>query len=328
MNERGSGEVYDAYYYAHGCGRPYQRDDEWLAFFDGIAQRIVEEIRPRTVLDAGCAMGFLVEGLRHREVEAYGIDISTYAISQVHAQVAPFCRVGSLVDPLERDYDLMVCIEVLEHLTPTDGRQAIANLCAHSADVLFSSTPGDYKEVTHHNVQPVEGWAEFFAQQGFVRDVDFDASFITPWAIRFRRARDAWPRVIRDYERRYYSLWTENLNLRALAGELRAQVAQSAAAQPVAVGSQTQALDPVEVATLRSNLVGEQARAQAWKASAEDWQARWHDLEGGAGWRMLVAARRWRVRLAPHGSWRDRAFRTVLGALLRRRDPVGREERS
>ncbi len=83
-------EVYDAYYYAHGCGRPYQRDAEWMAFFGTIADRIVEETAPRSALDAGCAMGFLVEQLRARDVEAFGIDISEYAISQAHPDVQPF----------------------------------------------------------------------------------------------------------------------------------------------------------------------------------------------------------------------------------------------
>jgi len=44
--------VFDAHYYAQGCGRPYQRDAHWLAFFDEIADKIVQTIQPKTVLDA------------------------------------------------------------------------------------------------------------------------------------------------------------------------------------------------------------------------------------------------------------------------------------
>ena len=78
-NDRGIGftdeEVYDSYYYAHDCGRPYQRDEEWLSFFGKIADCIVSDFQPKIVLDAGCAMGFLVEKLRERDVSAFGIDI-------------------------------------------------------------------------------------------------------------------------------------------------------------------------------------------------------------------------------------------------------------
>src|SRR5690242_6887663 len=83
MGSQAGATAYDAYYYATSCGRPYQRDDVWLRLFDVIADRIVRELRPQSVLDAGCAMGFLVEGLRRRGVEAFGFDISEYAIKNV-----------------------------------------------------------------------------------------------------------------------------------------------------------------------------------------------------------------------------------------------------
>ncbi|MFO0810212.1 MAG: methyltransferase domain-containing protein, partial [Gemmataceae bacterium] len=97
-----SSNLYNGFYYAHCCGRPYRRSPEWEAFFGGIADRIVSQLRPTTVLDAGCAKGFLVEALRDRGVEAYGIDISGTAIDEVRPDIRPYCRVGSLTDPLPR----------------------------------------------------------------------------------------------------------------------------------------------------------------------------------------------------------------------------------
>ncbi|MGQ9786821.1 MAG: class I SAM-dependent methyltransferase, partial [Anaerolineae bacterium] len=218
-------QLYDAYYYAHDCGSPYQRDPHWLAFFGAIADQIVARIAPRTVLDAGCAMGFLVEELRRRGVDCYGVDISEYAIANVHPDIRPFCWVGSICDPFPQRYDLIVCIEILEHVPAAESQKAIANLCQHTDDILFSSTPFDYKEATHLNVQPPEHWAEMFAQHKFFRDVDFDASFILPWAVRFRRRQDPPPRLVREYERRFWRLWKENLELRELSLEMRRQLA-------------------------------------------------------------------------------------------------------
>jgi len=216
---------FDKNYFQRGCGRPYERSPEWLQFFAGVAERIVRDIEPHTVLDAGCAMGFLVEALRERGVEAIGIDISEYALGRVRDDLKPFCRLGSVSDPLPQRYDLIVCIEVLEHLPKLEAEKAITNFCASSDDILFSSTPLDYREATHFNVQPPEYWAEQFAVRGFVRDVDFDASFITPWAVRFRRNHEPLPRVLRDYERRFWLLWKENQDLRGLTLEMRDQLA-------------------------------------------------------------------------------------------------------
>jgi hypothetical protein len=198
-----------------------------LNVFDTFAARIVQDIRPATVLDAGCAMGFLVEALRQRGVECWGVDVSEFAIQSVHPDVRPYCRVGSVVEPFDRRYDLIVCIEVLEHMPARDSERAIENFCYHTGDVLFSSTPLDYKEATHFNVQPPEYWAEQFARQGFFRDVDFDASFITPWAVRFRRRSDPVSRLVRDYERRHWLLWKENTDLRQLAVEMRDRLASA-----------------------------------------------------------------------------------------------------
>lgn len=224
--------LFDAHYYATGCGMPYQRDDAWLAFFAGIAEQITAGIAPKTVLDAGCAIGLLVEQLRAKGVAAEGIDISEYAISQAHASIQPYVQVGSIAEPFGKRYDLIVCIEVVEHMPAAEAEQAIANICAHTDDVLFSSSPLDYKEATHFTVRPVEHWADLFARQGLYRDIDFDARFLTPWAVRFRRRNEPLPRLVREYERRQWELTKENSDLRQLALEQRAQVA--AAAQAVA----------------------------------------------------------------------------------------------
>ena len=210
-------EIFGAHYYATGCGLPYQRDEHWTTFFGRIADEIVVRIAPRTLLDAGCALGLLVEQFHLRGVQAEGVDISEFAISHAPEVVRSYVRQASVTEPFGQRYDLIVCIEVLEHMPQPEAERAIVNFCAHSDDILFSSSPLDFREATHINVHPSEHWAELFARQGFLRDVDFDASFITPWAVRFRRRSDTLPRVVRDYERRFWELWKETTDLRDLA---------------------------------------------------------------------------------------------------------------
>jgi SAM-dependent methyltransferase len=216
--------TYGQHYYEHDCGTPYERNDHWTDFFAGIADRIVKELKPRSVLDAGCAMGLLVEQLFRRGVDAWGVDISKYAITQVHESVADRCRVGSLVDPLDQRYDLVVCIEVVEHMRSDDARAAIANLCAASDRVLFSSSPFDYAEPTHLNVQPPEYWSAAFAGHGFFRNLDHDASYIAPWSVLYER-RSADPRdLVRNYDRSYWRLSNEVAQLRTSLVQLHEQL--------------------------------------------------------------------------------------------------------
>jgi 2-polyprenyl-3-methyl-5-hydroxy-6-metoxy-1,4-benzoquinol methylase len=67
---------YGSAYYSNywGGGGPYERNERWLKFFDEVADGLIRDLHPVSVLDAGCAMGFLVESLRKRGVDASGID--------------------------------------------------------------------------------------------------------------------------------------------------------------------------------------------------------------------------------------------------------------
>ncbi len=222
---------FDAYYYANCCGRPYDRSEPWMRFFGTIADRVVADIAPRRVLDAGCAYGLLVEALRARGVDAVGIDLSSFALEQAHADVKPFLRRASISDDLAEDYDLVVCIEVVEHMPAREAEAAIANICRHTHDVLFSSSPIDYREPTHVNVHQPEYWAEMFARHRFYRDVDYDASFITAWAARFRQSAEPVHRIVCDYERRYAELARAANDARSYALEVQERVASAETAR-------------------------------------------------------------------------------------------------
>lgn len=202
---------YGATYYSNywGGGGPYERNERWLKFFGEVADAIIRDLHPTTVFDAGCAMGFLVEELRKRGVDASGADISEYAISQVHESVAEHCRVASLSEPLGGRYDLVTCIEVLEHVPPAEIDTAIANICVATDALLLSTTPGDFGEPTHLNVQPPEYWAAKLAEHGFHRDLDRDVSYLSPWAGLFRRQDENQVETVRRYDRTWWALRRE-----------------------------------------------------------------------------------------------------------------------
>jgi 2-polyprenyl-3-methyl-5-hydroxy-6-metoxy-1,4-benzoquinol methylase len=172
--------MYDRDYYETGFRIPYRRDvPHWLQFFDQVALGIIGEFNPQTVLDCGCAHGFLVERLRERGVDAWGIDISEYAISQAHPSIAQFVGVMDVTQLPDRRFDVITCIEVLEHLTPGNGWRAVEAMTRNTDVILFSSTSTPDDEPTHENVQPFAYWRQLFAEFGFAPDASRTAAFVS-----------------------------------------------------------------------------------------------------------------------------------------------------
>lgn len=184
-------KFYDSVYYKNDFFEDYKNRDIWIPKFEIIAKRIVKDINPKTVLDVGCAMGYLVEALRALGVEAYGVDVSEYAISMVSDEIKPFCAVASVLDNLPSSfpikYDLLVTIEVLEHLFEEDGKKAVEKLCSYSNDILFTASPTDFEEKTHFNVQQPEYWAKEFAVHGFFEFYSINTDYLPTWGMRFKK---------------------------------------------------------------------------------------------------------------------------------------------
>ena len=200
-------QLYNQAYYENydtGIGKVRYADSPNIKdFFKGVAQKI-GALGPKTVLDYGCAMGHLVTALRDLGVEAYGVDISEYAISQVREDVRPYCSAQTALDPLPdcfpKRFDMVVTIEVAEHIEEQNIQATIHQLCQWSDTVIFSSTPDDFDDPTHVNVRPREYWARLFAQEGYYNDLNTNLDFITSYAICYRKQSDL-VKQIESYER-------------------------------------------------------------------------------------------------------------------------------
>jgi SAM-dependent methyltransferase len=281
-----SATEYGASYYRNywGGGGPYERNERWLKFFANVADGIVRDLHPSSVLDTGCAMGFLVEALRELGIEAWGIDASEFAISEVDASVAEYCAVASLTEQLPRRYDLIVCIETLEHLPSAETGRAVEALCEATDRILLSSTPGDFGEPTHLNVQPPEAWSALLAGQGFLRDLDRDFSYVSPWAALYTRVEEPLDETVRRYDRSWWRLHREASELR---GSLRATQERLAKLEEDAKGPPAlrEELDRSreEILRLRDLLIGKDAELGRLKGRAVELEDRSQRLSNAVG---------------------------------------------
>lgn len=198
-----SSEDYGGDYYAThlGGGDAYSWDSEsWREFFTRMATRILDITPAHTVLDVGCAKGLLVQALVVAGADAQGVDISEHAIASAHPDVRARLRVASATSAIEGRFDLITCIEVLEHMEASQALDAIDAMCAATDRIVFSSSPLDLAEPTHINVHETHQWAAWFADRGFFRRTDADLGFITPWAVLFERVTMSPREVVSRYE--------------------------------------------------------------------------------------------------------------------------------
>ena len=130
-----TGSDYDQAYY-HGGGKSNYVDYAGqAAVVEGYWFPLIERYRKGLggtgtgrMLDVGCAYGFLVDTYRRRGWDADGCDISSFAINEGARRGITGLRLGPLpaLQYPAGAYDLVTCLDVIEHLTPDVYREYLA----------------------------------------------------------------------------------------------------------------------------------------------------------------------------------------------------------
>ena len=136
------------------------------------------------VLDFGCAKGFLVKAFRLFGIDAYGVDVSAYAIQSVEPDTwgtRESCKI--MVDwkmPFRVKFDWMLAKDVVEHLDEEELARFL-ELGRRHAKRLFVAVPlgrkqnGGYRfvideyenDATHVIRRPPSWWKTTFARHGW-----------------------------------------------------------------------------------------------------------------------------------------------------------------
>lgn len=138
-----------------------------------LAQILNDLYAPESVADVGCASGLYLKPFDDQGISVIGYEISPYA--KEVAVIDP----GSIVlkDITDPDVgmiwwaDLLICLEVMEHIEKAGAKQGIDNICLNSpTTIVFSAAiPGQGGE-GHVNLQYKPYWQEMFEANGYKRN--------------------------------------------------------------------------------------------------------------------------------------------------------------
>lgn len=110
-----AGNLYNKYESANIIARLLMKG--YLRIFD----QQIAELTPKTVLEVGCGEGYITHRLanRHKTTLTFAIDLSLDILRQASAQCSESnfaCASAYNLPFQDRNFDLVVCVETLEHL--------------------------------------------------------------------------------------------------------------------------------------------------------------------------------------------------------------------
>jgi SAM-dependent methyltransferase len=104
---------------------------------------IKDVFQPKKVLDLGCGPGALMHLLWELGIDVEGIDFAESSRQLATPQVRNGITVGYVGDPTIKPanaYDLVICREVLEHLTVLQVKQTVANMVRMTSKFIYVTT--------------------------------------------------------------------------------------------------------------------------------------------------------------------------------------------
>lgn len=119
-------------------------------------------LKDKKVLEIGCAKGFLVADLRELGVEVWGIDISSYATSQIEEQVKKYICCSDaflyLEELKEKSIDVIISLRFLSCLHDT---MYVRKLIQHMNRVSYLQYHVIDETLRFYVQKPIQEWLEY-----------------------------------------------------------------------------------------------------------------------------------------------------------------------
>src|ERR1051326_1566775 len=134
-----------------------------------IVPRVLNCIRPHSVVDIGCGTGSWLRAFgEHGIQDLFGVDSNHLPVEKLDIPASQF-HIANLKNrfKLDREFDLALCLEVAEHLPEASAPFLIESLVGLAPLVLFSAAIPHQGGHGHLNEQWPQYWSELFNEHGY-----------------------------------------------------------------------------------------------------------------------------------------------------------------
>ena len=153
-------EIYKEKFFARRCKLSWRAP----VFCDAVQKCL----RFKSYIDVGCAIGGIVAEFQKRNFDACGIEGPENCVPYLEATMVHIMDIRRPIS-MGRDFDLVTCLEVVEHIEPEYEEQLIQNLVNLTGVwLLISAAPPGQGGHYHVNCQPHSYWIQKFAEKGIV----------------------------------------------------------------------------------------------------------------------------------------------------------------
>lgn len=141
--------------------------------YGAIADAIIDQYHPASVIEFGCGNGELTRALSNRGIFVTALDGYSnpdfFGATGIQFKNVDLNKPEAVISLLgTAKFDLAICMEVAEHLTPNVSFDLIKSLTTVSDVVVFSAAVPGQGGDGHVNCRNRTEWHEFFLSQGFV----------------------------------------------------------------------------------------------------------------------------------------------------------------
>lgn len=174
-------ELYDRDYFVGGNKSNYGDYKEASGVLEDLAEMVFKLFKPKTLLDVGCAYGFLPIHLRKMGVAAYGTDISDWAISQGNKDYLSVGDATNLSEFKDRQFEIVTASELMEHVPENKIDAAIQEAKRVSKKYIiyliamtgFTSHDSIHDhDISHVSMKNRKFWLKKFDKFKLTRDIE------------------------------------------------------------------------------------------------------------------------------------------------------------